>query len=167
MPLISVGKPAPPFTLRNQSGRASSLGDFRGKAVVLYFYPKDDTTACTAQACAFMDALPGFRKMKAVVLGISPDDRDSHRAFADKFGLRFPLLADAERDEKDRPIVCHRFGVWGEKSMYGRTYLGVVRTTYLIDREGIVRRRWDKVKVKGHADEVLEAVGGLSEPGAG
>ena len=127
---------------------------------MLYFYPKDDTSGCTAEACQFRDLLPNFKKINAVVLGVSPDDMHSHAKFANKHDLNFTLLAD-EYDASDTPIACEAYGVWQEKSMYGNSYMGVVRTTYLIDRKGKVVRRWDKVKVPGHAEEVLEAVKAL------
>ncbi|MFG0283870.1 MAG: thioredoxin-dependent thiol peroxidase [Phycisphaerales bacterium JB039] len=157
--MIEEGKKAPAFTLPDQDGKKVSLKDFAGAPVVLYFYPKDDTSGCTAEACQFRDLLPKFKRSKAVVLGVSPDSAASHRKFADKHDLPFTLLAD-EANEGE-PKVCAKYGVWQEKSMYGRKYMGVVRTTYLIDGAGKVARRWDKVKVPGHAEEVLEAIKAL------
>ncbi|MCA9296538.1 MAG: peroxiredoxin, partial [Phycisphaerales bacterium] len=131
----------------------------------LYFYPKDDTSGCTKQACAFRDHRPDFDAIDVTVLGVSPDDPSSHERFAHKFDLNFTLLADVPEKSKDAgpedkgtPKVCDAYGVWQQKSMYGKTYMGVVRTTYLIDANGKVARRWDKVKVDGHVEEVLEAV---------
>ena len=165
MPLIEVGKKAPAFTLPDQDGNKHALKDYLGRPVVLYFYPKDDTSGCTKQACQFRDALPDFEKVDAVILGISPDDPGSHTKFIDKFDLNFTLLADVPVKPKDAgpkdkgtPKVCDKYGVWGEKSMYGRTYMGVTRTTYLIDADGKVAHRWDKVKVPGHDQDVLERV---------
>lgn len=155
MPLIEPGKRAPKFTLVDQHGEKHTLAKYRGRVVVLYFYPKDDTETCTKQACQFRDHHPDFSKIGATVLGISPDDVDSHDRFASKHALRFPLLADAARDADGKPRVCDAYGVWAEKSMYGRRYMGALRTTYVIDAEGIVARRWDNVKVKGHVPEVL------------
>ncbi|MCH2144991.1 MAG: thioredoxin-dependent thiol peroxidase [Phycisphaerales bacterium] len=160
MSLVDPGRKAPAFTLSDEDGRKHALKDFGGKAVVLYFYPKDDTSGCTKEACAFRDLKARFSRANAVVLGVSPDDEKSHRKFIDKHGLNFTLLADPKDADGD-PKVCAKYGVWQEKSMYGRKYMGVVRTTYLIDEDGKVARRWDKVKVTDHADEVLEAVKAL------
>ena len=160
MSLIEVGRKAPVFTLQDQAGEKHALKDFLGKAVVLYFYPKDDTSGCTAEACQFRDQAPDFKKSKSVVFGVSPDSVESHRKFVDKHELNFTLLADPKDAEGD-PKVCTKYGVWQEKSMYGRKYMGVVRTTYLIGPDGKVAQRWDKVKVPGHADAVLEAIRSL------
>jgi peroxiredoxin Q/BCP len=157
MPLINPGQTAPAFALPDQYGKMHALKDYAGGPVVLYFYPKDDTSGCTKEACAFRDLLPKFAKSKAVVLGVSPDDSKSHAKFAAKFDLPFTLLADVAGDG-GAPPVCDSFGVWQEKSMYGRKYMGISRSTYLIDPKGKVARRWDKVKVDGHAEDVLEAV---------
>lgn len=156
--LIEPGKKAPAFTLPDQNGDKHALKDCVGKPIVLFFYPKDDTSGCTKEACQFRDQLPDFTKAKALVFGISPDGVESHRKFVDKHDLNFTLLADDARDKDDNPKTCHKYGVWQEKSMYGRKYMGVVRTTYLIAPDGKVARRWDKVKVPGHADAVLEAI---------
>jgi peroxiredoxin Q/BCP len=156
--LIDPGKKAPAFTLPDQDGAKHALKDCLGKPVVLFFYPKDDTSGCTKEACQFRDQLPDFTKAKATVFGVSPDSVESHRKFVDKHDLNFTLLADSARDGDDNPKVCLKYGVWQEKSMYGRKYMGVVRTTYLIDAAGKVAKRWDKVKVPGHADEVLAAI---------
>jgi peroxiredoxin Q/BCP len=160
MTLIEVGKKAPAWTLTDQDGEKHSLKDYAGKPVVLYFYPKDDTSGCTKEACQFRDLQPSFRKSKAVVLGVSPDSEASHAKFADKHDLNFTLLSDPKSAD-GTPKVCDKYGVWVEKSMYGRKYMGVQRTTYLIGPDGKVVRRWDKVKVPGHGDEVLKAVGSL------
>jgi thioredoxin-dependent peroxiredoxin len=127
----------------------------RGKPVVLYFYPKDDTSGCTAEACAFRDALPDFSKVKAEIVGVSRDSVASHDAFKRKFDLPFPLASD--QDGK----ICRAYGVWVEKSMYGRKYMGIERATFLIDANGVVRKLWRKVKVPGHAQDVLEAAEAL------
>jgi peroxiredoxin Q/BCP len=159
--LIEPGKKAPAFTLADQEGERHALKDLAGRPVVLYFYPKDDTPGCTKEACAFQELLPGFGRSEAAVFGVSPDDEASHARFAAKYDLAFPLLADSRRDAEGRPAVCAEYGVWQEKSMYGRRFMGVVRTTYLIGRDGRVARRWDRVKVKGHAEAVLEALAEL------
>jgi len=162
MALIDVGSRAPAFELPDQNGDVQRLADHQGRPVVLYFYPKDDTTGCTAEACAFRDSLPHFQSANAVVFGVSPDSVASHRAFIDKYKLTFPLLSD-EPAQGDSPEVCNAYGVWQEKSMYGRTYMGVVRTTYLIDPQGLVARRWDKVSVEGHAQDVLTSLQALAQ----
>jgi thioredoxin-dependent peroxiredoxin len=149
---IDVGDKAPSFTLPSDGGGTVSLNDFKGRTVVLYFYPKDDTSGCTAEACAFRDALPDFSKAKAEVIGVSRDPVKKHDRFKEKYGLNFPLGSD--EDGK----VCEAYGSWVEKSMYGRKYMGIERSTFLIDRSGVIRAVWRKVKVPGHADEVLEAV---------
>ena len=160
MALIDPGKKAPNFSLVDQHGEPHALKDYAGRSLVLYFYPKDDTSDCTSQACQFRDAHPDFAHVKASVLGISPDDAKSHAAFAGKHALGFPLLVD-QRAANGTPKVCDAFGVWVEKSMYGKKYMGVVRTTYLIGPDGKVARRWDKVKVTGHGAEVLAAAKAL------
>ena len=152
MSLIDPGKKAPAFSLKDQDGTAHSLSDYAGRPVVLYFYPKDDTPGCTTESCNFRDNLPRFTASKAAVLGASILDEKSKAKFAGKFDINFPLLADADH------AVAEKYGVWQEKSRYGRTYMGIVRTTYLIGADGKVARRWDNVKVDGHADEVLAAV---------
>ena len=152
MALIDVGKKAPSFSLNDQSGATHKLADYAGKPVVLYFYPKDDTPGCTAESCAFQDNLPKFKPSKAVILGASILDEKSKAKFATKYNLTFPLLADAAHE------VAEKYGVWQEKSRYGRKYMGIVRTTYLIGPDGKVAKRWDNVKVEGHAEDVLQAV---------
>ena len=148
---VEVGDKAPDFTLPADGGGEVSLKALKGKPVVLYFYPKDDTSGCTAEACAFRDTLPDFSKVKAQVIGISRDSVASHDKFKQKYKLPFPLASDADGK------VCEAYGVWVEKSMYGRTYMGVERTTVLIDADGKIAEIWPKVKVKGHVDAVLEA----------
>jgi len=152
MARIEVGKKAPAFSLKDQHGTVHKLSAYAGRPVVLYFYPKDDTSGCTKEACAFEESLPDFGQSEAVVLGVSILDEASKAKFAKKYGLTFPLLADADH------AVCEKYGVWVEKSMYGRKYMGIARVTYLIGGDGKVARRWDDVKVEGHADEVLAAV---------
>ena len=149
---IEPGKAAPAFHLADQRGEKHRLSQYKGQWVVLYFYPKDDTPGCTKEACQFRDASEAVSRSGAVVLGVSPQDVKSKAKFAEKHGLDFPLLAD------DDAQVCAKYGVWQEKSMYGRKYMGVARTTYLIDPKGKVAQRWDKVKVPGHADAVLAAI---------
>ncbi len=157
--LIEPGALAPDFALPDQSGTIRSRAHFSGAPLVLYFYPKDDTTACTEEACTFGAALPDFRGVN--VVGVSPDDVKSHAKFAAKYKLEFPLLADVPPGS-GVPPVSDAFGVWQEKSMYGKKYMGVVRTTYLIAADGRIARRWDKVKVAGHAEEVLAAAAELA-----
>jgi thioredoxin-dependent peroxiredoxin len=155
VPLIEPGKKAPAFSLKDQEGRLHRLSDYAGRPVVLYFYPKDDTSGCTKEACAFQDSLPRFTKGRAVVLGASILDEASKARFASKYSLTFPLLADADHE------VAEKYGVWQKRSLYGRSFMGIARTTYLIDAEGRVAKRWDSVKVDGHADAVLEALSAL------
>ncbi len=164
MPLIKPGRNAPDFSLPDQDGKTHTLADHAGHPVVLFFYPKDMTSGCTDEACQFQDLLPRFKRSKARVMAISILPPKSKKKFADKEGLTYPLLADdrLNKDGKPDPLVCKKYGVWVEKSMYGRKYMGIARTTYLIDADGKVAQRWDKVKVPGHAEEVLEAVKTLS-----
>jgi thioredoxin-dependent peroxiredoxin len=150
--MIEVGKKAPEFSLLNQDGKKISLKDYLGKKVVLYFYPKDDTSGCTKEACNFRDEFPKFTKTKAVILGVSPDTVKSHKKFAEKYDLNFDLLADEEKK------VVEKYEVWKEKSMYGRKYMGVERTTFIIDEKGKIKTIFNKVKVDGHNKEVLEAL---------
>jgi peroxiredoxin Q/BCP len=152
MALIEPGKKAPSFSLADQNGETHKLSTYAGRPVILYFYPKDDTPGCTQETCEFQASLPGLKKSKAVVLGVSILDEKSKAKFAKKHGITFPLLADAEHE------VAEKYGVWQEKSRYGRKYMGIVRTTYLIGGDGHVVRRWDNVKVDGHAEDVLAAV---------
>ena len=147
--MLKAGDKAPPFALPSNEGRTVRL---RGKPVVLYFYPKDDTPGCTKEACSFRDAWSEIQETGAVVLGVSPDDAASHEKFRAKYRLPFPLLSDPDH------AVADAYGAWGEKSMYGRKYEGILRTTFLIDGTGVVRRVFEKVRPDGHADEVLAAV---------
>lgn len=147
--VIDPGSPAPVFKLPDQDGGTHSLGDYKGKWLVMYFYPKDSTPGCTKESCQFRDDHAEFTGRGAVVIGVSPDGQASHTRFAEKHALGFPLLADTEK------AVCTAYGVWRQKSMFGRKYMGVVRTTYLIDPKGRVAHRWDKVKVSGHEKAVL------------
>jgi peroxiredoxin Q/BCP len=146
--MIQDGEAAPDFTLTVDDGTELALADLRGRRVVLYFYPKDDTAGCTAQACELRDDLPRFDSLNAVVLGVSPDSVESHVKFKSKYDLNFPLLADESH------TVCEAYGVWKQKSMYGRTYWGVERSTFVIDTEGRVEQVWRKVKPVGHAELV-------------
>ena len=153
---VEIGDKAPNFTLPTDGGGKVSLKDFKGKPVVLYFYPKDDTSGCTAEACAFCNQLPDFSKLKTAVIGVSRDSAASHDKFKTKYELPFPLASDADGK------VCEAYGTWVEKSMYGRKYMGIERATFLIDGKGVIRHIWRKVKVTGHAAEVLEAVAALN-----
>jgi thioredoxin-dependent peroxiredoxin len=148
---VEVGDKAPDFTLPADGGGRVSLKELKGKTVVLYFYPRDDTPGCTAEACAFRDSLPDFSKVKATVVGISRDSVASHDKFKKKFKLPFPLVSD------EAGKVTEAYGAWVEKSMYGKKYMGIERATFLIDAKGTVRKIWRKVKVDGHAEDVLKA----------
>lgn len=152
MSRLAVGDAAPDFTLPSDSGETVSLSALRGKPVVLYFYPRDDTPGCTTEACEFRDAWDEVKNAGAVVLGVSPDDVPSHRRFKTKFRLPFPLLADPDHR------VAERYGAWGEKSMYGRTFQGILRTTFVIGPTGRIHRIFERVKPKGHAAAVLDAL---------
>ncbi|MFA7228306.1 MAG: thioredoxin-dependent thiol peroxidase [Melioribacteraceae bacterium] len=147
-----IGKKAPAFSLHDSDGKKISLNDFKGKKVVLYFYPKDMTSGCTQEACDFRDALPDFKKIKAEVIGVSIDSATSHRKFADKYELPFLLLSDEKKE------VVEKYGVWKEKSMYGKKYMGIERSTFIIDEEGKIRAFFPKVKVAGHVGEVIKAL---------
>jgi peroxiredoxin Q/BCP len=149
MTMVEEGKPAPEFELQSDAGETIKLADLRGKPVVLYFYPKDDTPGCTTQACGIRDAYGEFEAAGAVVLGVSPDSEASHVKFRDKFGLPFTLLADPDH------AVAEDYGVWVEKRNYGKTYMGVERSTFVIDADGVVKRVMRKVKPESHADDVL------------
>ena len=155
MALIDPGKKAPAFTLKDQKGDTHRLSDYEGRPLILYFYPKDDTPGCTQETCDFQARLPKLKPTKAAVLGVSILDETSKAKFANKHGITFPLLADAEHE------VAEKYGVWQEKARYGRKYMGIVRTTYLIDAEGKVAKRWDKVKVDDHAAEAAAAATAL------
>jgi peroxiredoxin Q/BCP len=153
MALLEVGDKAPAFKSTDQDGKPVSLSDYKGQKLVVYFYPKDDTPGCTKEACSIRDGWSQFRRKKVAVLGVSVDDAKSHRKFVDKFSLPFRLAADTDK------AIVKAYGVWGEKSMYGRKYMGTNRVTYLIDEKGKIAAVWPKVKPEGHADEILEAVG--------
>ena len=150
--MIEEGKPAPDFEATTDAGERVKLSDFRGKPVVLYFYPKDDTPGCTIEACGFRDSYSEFEKRGAVVLGVSPDDEASHTRFKQKFDLPFTLLADPEHD------VAEKYGVWGEKKFGGRTYFGVSRSTFIIDGDGNVVKVMHRVKPDGHPAHVLDSL---------
>jgi len=152
---LTIGAPAPDFTLPRDGGGTVSLAAFRGKAVVLFFYPKDDTSGCTAESIAFTALSGDFEAAGAVIIGLSPDSVKSHDKFAKKHSLSVILASDEEK------ATLSAYGVWVEKSMYGRKYMGVERTTVLIDKDGNLARVWEKVKVPGHAEEVLDAVKSL------
>ncbi len=148
--MVEKGQKAPSFSLPSDDGGQVSLDGFRGKKVVLYFYPKDNTSGCTTQACDIRDNLPEFESRGAVVLGVSPDPLSSHEKFRTKFGLNFPLLSDETHE------VAEAYGVWKEKSMYGKKYWGIERSTFIIDEEGMVEEVWRRVKAKEHAKKVSE-----------
>jgi peroxiredoxin Q/BCP len=150
--MIEEGKPAPDFELATDTGERVKLSDYRGRPVVLYFYPKDDTPGCTVEACGFRDAHDAFEKRGAAILGVSPDDEASHVKFKQKYSLPFPLLADPEHE------VAEQYGVWGEKNYAGKTYWGVSRTTFVIDAEGNIAKVMKNVKPDGHPDQVLAAL---------
>jgi peroxiredoxin Q/BCP len=147
-----AGDKAPDFTLSDESGETVRLSDFRGKYLVLYFYPKDDTPGCTTEACNFRDDIHNYRKAGVVVVGISPDSRESHNKFKQKYSLPFSLLADEGHK------VCEAYGVWGKKKLMGREYDGVFRTTFLIDPQGVIKRVFENVKPDGHSQEVLAEI---------
>lgn len=153
--MVDVGDKAPDFSMATDGGGTVTLTDLKGKKVVLYFYPKDDTPGCTKEACAFRDAMPDFSSIDAEIIGVSKDPVSKHDKFKAKHNLPFTLASDEESD------VCERFGVWVEKNMYGKKYMGIERATFLIDGDGVVRNVWRKVKVPGHAQAVLEAVRAL------
>ncbi|GEL70490.1 hypothetical protein MVI01_22740 [Myxococcus virescens] len=154
MPMPQAGDQAPAFQLADQDGNPVSLAQFAGRSVVLYFYPKDDTPGCTVEACGFRDEHSALEAAGAVVLGVSADSTASHRKFATKFNLPFPLLADVDH------TLSEAYGVWGEKSLYGRKFLGITRATFLIGPDGVLKQVWPKVKVNGHVAEVLAALKG-------
>jgi peroxiredoxin Q/BCP len=149
---IEVGKKAPAFTLTADDGKKVKLSDLKGRPVVLYFYPRDDTPGCTKEACAFRDRQAEMEQLGAKVLGVSPDTIESHVKFRDKFTLNFPLLADPDH------AVAEKYGAWREKNMYGKKSMGIQRSTYLIDANGKVAKVWQRVQVDGHDDEVIEAL---------
>lgn len=148
--MLEAGQSFPDFSLTDQNGETVTLESLKGSKTIVYFYPKDDTPGCTVEACEFRDNLPKFKGAK--VIGVSPDSAKSHTKFIGKFSLNFPLLADTDKS------LCEACGVWVEKSMYGKKYMGVDRTTFLLDENGIVEKVWSKVKPQGHAEEVLAAL---------
>jgi peroxiredoxin Q/BCP len=154
--LPAVGAEAPDFTVLTDANEPLTLSSLRGRPVVLYFYPKDDTSGCTTEACEFRDAFPRFGASEAIILGVSPDPVKSHVKFKQKYELPFTLLADTDH------AVSEAYGVWQEKSMYGRKYMGVARTTFVIGRDGRIARVFEKVKPAGHAAEVAEAIAALA-----
>jgi len=153
--MLEVGKKAPDFKAKTDGGGEIRLSKLKGRKVVLYFYPKDDTPGCTKEACGFRDELPRFEKLDAEVIGVSEDSVARHDRFKAKHQLPFTLAADADGE------VCEAYGTWVEKSLYGRRYMGIDRATFLIDETGVVRRIWRKVKVTGHVEEVLDAASKL------
>ena len=154
--MLEIGDKAPEFSAVTGSGERLSLSDLKGKQVILYFYPKDDTPGCTTEACGFRDLLPDFSAAKAEIVGVSRDSVKRHANFAAKYELPFALLSDEEG------TICEAYGTWVEKKNYGRTYMGIERSTFLIDADGNIARVWRKVKVPGHVEEVLEAARSLS-----
>jgi peroxiredoxin Q/BCP len=154
MNLLEAGAEAPDFSSTDQSGKKVSLKDYRGRKVVLYFYPKDDTPGCTKEACAFRDSYAKFNKLGIEILGVSVDSEKSHKSFADKYHLPFTLLADPDKK------IVEAYGVWGEKALYGKKYMGTHRVTYLIDESGRIASVFPKVKPEEHADEILKTLAG-------
>lgn len=152
MAQLKTGDKAPEFELPTGDGRKLSLKDLKGKKVVLYFYPKDSTSGCTKEACSFQENLKSIEKKGAVVIGVSPDGVDSHRKFAQKYELTFPLVSDEKKE------IVKKYGVWKEKSLYGRKYMGVERTTFIIDGKGVISHIFPKVTVDGHTEEILAAL---------
>lgn len=149
---MEAGTKAPAFSLKDANGKTVKLSDFKGKYVVLYFYPKDNTPGCTTEACDFRDEHSALQKAGAVVLGVSPDGAASHQKFASKYELPFPLLVDEDH------AVAEKYGAWGEKSLYGRKFMGIIRSTFLIGPDQKIVKAWPKVKVAGHVDEVKAAI---------
>jgi peroxiredoxin Q/BCP len=149
----AAGDNAPDFSAPDQNGNTVSLKDFSGKTIVLYFYPKDDTPGCTKEACGFRDDLSAFTGKNSVIIGVSPDDSKSHKKFVDKYNLPFTLLADPDKK------ICEAYGVWQEKSMYGRKSMGVVRSTFVIGPDGKIAKAFSNVKVDGHVAKVLDSIG--------
>jgi thioredoxin-dependent peroxiredoxin len=150
--MLNAGEHAPDFTLPSDGGEDVTLSSFRGRPVILYFYPRDDTPGCTTEACGIRDAWSEFEQAGAIVLGVSTDSVKSHQKFRSKYNLPFPLLADTEHQ------VAEQYGAWGEKKFMGKLFNGVHRVTYLIDENGVIKRAWPKVKPEGHAGEILEAL---------
>jgi len=157
---LQPGDKAPAFEMTTDGGGRISLKSLKGQNVVLYFYPKDDTPGCTTESCAFRDNLKALTKLKAAVVGVSKDSPESHDKFKAKYELNFPLGSDEDGS------VCEAYGVWKEKNNYGKKYMGIERSTFLIDDKGVIRQIWRKVKVDGHAEEVMEALGELKKAAA-
>ena len=153
--MLQIGAKAPDFSLPDQNGKIHSLKDYAGKKVILYFYPKDNTSGCTKQACGFSERMPLFSEKGAVILGISKDSVASHKKFEDTYGLKFTILSDPDK------TVIQSYDVWKEKKLYGKVSMGVVRTTYLIDENGIIIKAFDKVKAAENPEQMLEIVGDL------
>jgi peroxiredoxin Q/BCP len=149
---VTVGSKAPDFTLRDQEGRLVRLSDFRGRKVIIYFYVRDDTPGCTRQACSFRDGIEKVEERKAIVLGVSPDPVESHKRFVERYHLPFPLLSDEDAE------LAKKFGVWGKKNMYGRTFHGIIRSTFIINEEGLVEKEFRRVKADGHFDRILKEI---------
>ena len=149
---ISIGSKAPDFALKDQDGRLVRLSDFRGKKVILFFYVRDDTPGCTRESCNFRDRIENIHSKNTVVLGVSPDSVDSHKRFVEKYSLTFPLLAD------ENAALAKKFGVWGKKNMYGRTFYGIIRSAFVINEEGRVEKEFRHVRVDGHLDRVLHEI---------
>jgi peroxiredoxin Q/BCP len=149
---LEAGDRAPAFSLKDQDGKVHDLKDYAGKTVVLYFYPKDDTPGCTKEACSFRDNHEAINEAGAVVLGVSADDAASHQAFREKFGLPFPLLVD------EGAKVASSYGAWGEKVLYGKTVIGMIRSTFIIGSDGVLTKVWKQVQAEGHAEHVLKAL---------
>ncbi|MBC61467.1 MAG: thioredoxin-dependent thiol peroxidase [Zetaproteobacteria bacterium] len=150
MKLIETGEKAPLFTLKDQDGVEHSLKDYLGQKVILYFYPKDMTPGCTQEACDFNDSLKKIKSKEAIVFGVSKDTQEKHKKFSDKYSLSFPLLSDSSSK------VCEKYGVWKEKKLYGKSFMGIVRTTYILDEKLVVVERFDKVKVKDHVKYIVD-----------
>jgi len=150
--MLETGDKAPDFSWVDETGKKISLKDFKGSKIVLYFYPKDDTTGCTAEACDFRDSYSRLKRKGVVLIGVSPDSEKSHQKFKTKYELPFPLIADTEK------TIANAYGVWQEKSMYGRKYMGIIRSTFVIDEKGKIVAMFPKVKVTGHVEEVLKAL---------
>lgn len=150
--MLTVGQKAPSFSAPDQYGKIRTSDDFKGSWLLLYFYPKDDTPGCTAEACGLRDNMNVFKKNGLLVVGVSADDEASHKKFGEKYALSFPLLADTEKK------IVNVYGVWGEKFMYGKNYMGILRTSFLIDPEGVIQKIYEKVKPEEHAEEVLKDI---------
>lgn len=154
MTQLTEGSKAPDITLPTDGGGTVRLSDYKGQKLLVYFYPKDDTSGCTKESCSLSENIKSFEKLDCAIIGISKDSVKSHDKFKAKYDLKFPLGSDQDSD------VCERYGVWVEKSMYGRKYMGIERTTFLIDEQGKIQKIWNKVKVDGHTDEILEELNG-------